>query len=106
MKIFPQSSRLDGVCYDIRGPVLDEARRLESEGRQILKLNIGNPALFGLKAPDEILHDIIMNLPAAQGYSDSKGIFAARKAVVQDFQKKGILGGGVNDIYLGNGSLN
>lgn len=103
MKSFPKSSRLDDVCYDIRGPVLDEARRLESEGSQILKLNIGNPAVFGFNAPDEILHDIIVNLPNAQGYSDSKGIFAARKAVMQDFQSRGILGVGVDDVYLGNG---
>lgn len=103
MKIYAKSTRLDDVCYDIRGPVLDEARRLESGGSQILKLNIGNPAVFGFNAPDEILHDIIMNLPNAQGYSDSKGIFAARKAVMQDFQSRGILGVGVDDIYLGNG---
>lgn len=103
MRTFAKSTRLDDVCYDIRGPVLDEARRLESGGSQILKLNIGNPAVFGFNAPDEILHDIIMNLPNAQGYSDSKGIFAARKAVMQDFQSRGILGVGVDDIYLGNG---
>ena len=103
MKNFPKSSRLEDVCYDIRGPVLDEARRLEGEGRRILKLNIGNPAVFGFNAPDEIVHDIIVNLPNAQGYSDSKGIFAARKAVMQDFQSRGILGVGVDDIYLGNG---
>jgi alanine-synthesizing transaminase len=103
MNVFPKSSRLNDVCYDIRGPVLDEASRLEAEGRRILKLNIGNPGLFGFNAPDEIVHDIIINLHNAQGYSDSKGIFAARKAVMHDFQSKGIMDVEIEDIYLGNG---
>ena len=75
-----KSSKLDNVLYDIRGPVLEEAKRLEEEGYQILKLNTGNPAPFGLFAPDEVLHDMIINLSNTQGYSDSKGLFQARKA--------------------------
>ncbi len=103
MNIFKKSCKLDNVCYDIRGPVLYEAKRLEEEGHKILKLNIGNPALFGLYAPDEIIHDVIINLQNAQGYSDSQGLFAARKAVMQYCQQKGILGVGINDIFIGNG---
>ena len=76
-----KSNKLANVCYDIRGPVLKHAKRLEEEGHRILKLNIGNPAPFGFEAPDEILQDVIRNLPTAQGYSDSKGLFSARKAV-------------------------
>ncbi|MGI5850667.1 MAG: pyridoxal phosphate-dependent aminotransferase [Caldicoprobacterales bacterium] len=98
-----KSSKLDNVCYDIRGPVLDESKRLEEEGYNIIKLNIGNPAPFGLKAPDEIIVDVIMNLRNAQGYSDSKGIFAARKAVMQYCQQKGIDNVEIDDIYIGNG---
>ncbi|MDR2371066.1 MAG: aminotransferase, partial [Treponema sp.] len=81
MNVFKKSAKLDSVCYDIRGPALKEAKRLEAEGFRVLKLNIGNPAPFGFNAPDEILHDIIVNLQAAQGYGDSQGIFPARKAV-------------------------
>ncbi|WP_126640648.1 pyridoxal phosphate-dependent aminotransferase [Embleya hyalina] len=98
-----QSGKLADVCYDIRGPVLDEAKRLEDEGHRILKLNIGNPAPFGFEAPDEILHDMIRSLPAAQGYSDSKGVLSARRAVVQHYQTRGIEGVDVDDVYLGNG---
>ncbi|MFI1381639.1 pyridoxal phosphate-dependent aminotransferase [Embleya sp. NPDC020886] len=98
-----QSGKLADVCYDIRGPVLDEAKRLEDEGHRILKLNIGNPAPFGFEAPDEILHDMIRNLPTAQGYSDSKGVLSARRAVVQHYQTRGIEGVDVDDVYLGNG---
>ncbi|MGW1989052.1 pyridoxal phosphate-dependent aminotransferase [Embleya sp. NPDC001921] len=98
-----QSGKLADVCYDIRGPVLDEAKRLEDEGHRILKLNIGNPAPFGFEAPDEILHDMIRNLPSAQGYSDSKGVLSARRAVVQHYQTRGIEGVDVDDVYLGNG---
>ncbi|MYV96869.1 pyridoxal phosphate-dependent aminotransferase [Streptomyces sp. SID3343] len=98
-----QSGKLADVCYDIRGPVLDEAKRLEDEGHRILKLNIGNPAPFGFEAPDEILHDVIRNLPTAQGYSDSKGVLTARRAVVQHYQTRGIEGVDVDDVYLGNG---
>lgn len=98
-----KSSKLANVCYDIRGPVLDEAKRMEEEGYTIIKLNIGNPAPFGLDAPDEIIHDVIINLREAQGYSDSKGIFPARKAIMQYCQQKRIYDVGVDDIYVGNG---
>ena len=98
-----QSDKLSNVCYDIRGPVLDHARRLEEDGHQILRLNIGNPAPFGFNAPDEILHDVIHNLSSAQGYCDSKGLYSARKAIMQECQKIGIDGVDIDDIYLGNG---
>ncbi len=103
MQDIGMSSKLDNVCYDIRGPVMKQAKRLEEEGHQILKLNIGNPASFGFDAPDEILVDVIRNLPTSQGYCDSKGIYSARKAVVQHYQKRGMLELDVEDIYLGNG---
>lgn len=103
MKKIRQSEKLAKVCYDIRGPVLEEARRLEEEGNRILKLNIGNPAAFGFEAPDEIIQDVIRNLPNAQGYSDSKGLFSARKAIMQECQQIGIDGVDIDDIYLGNG---
>ena len=98
-----QSVKLNNVCYDIRGPVLEQAARLEEEGQQILKLNIGNPAPFGFNAPDEILYDVIHNLADAQGYSDSKGLYPARKAVMQECQRLGIANVEIDDIYLGNG---
>ena len=101
--IFTQSSKLRDVCYEIRGPVHAEAARMEAEGHKILKLNIGNPAPFGFEAPDEILVDMIRTLPTAQGYSDSKGIVSARRAVAQYYQTKGMPGMGLDDIYLGNG---
>ncbi len=100
---FSKSNKLANVCYDIRGPVLKHAQRLEDEGQRILKLNIGNPAPFGFEAPEEILQDVIRNLPTAQGYSDSKGLFSARKAVMQYYQKMHVEGVGIEDIYLGNG---
>jgi len=103
MQHFKKSSKLDNVCYDIRGPVLDHANRLEEEGHRILKLNIGNPAPFGFEAPDEIIQDVIRNLVAAQGYSHSKGIFSARKAVMQRCQIQGIANVEIDDIILGNG---
>jgi len=103
LKIINKSSKLDNVCYDIRGPVLKEAKRLEEEGCRIIKLNIGNPAAFGFNAPEEILHDIARNLQNAQGYGDSHGLFAACKAVMQDFQLKGVMDVGVDDIFIGNG---
>lgn len=103
MERFPKSNKLEHVCYDIRGPVHKEALRLEEEGHKILKLNIGNPAPFGFEAPDEILVDVIRNLPTAQGYCDSKGLYSARKAIVQYYQSKGLLNIDVNDVYIGNG---
>jgi len=98
-----QSRKLENVCYDIRGPVLEEAKRLEEEGRRIIKLNIGNPAPFGFDAPDEILVDVIRNLPHAQGYSDSQGLLSARTAIVQHYQERGMDVADVNDVWLGNG---
>lgn len=98
-----KSNKLDHVCYDIRGPILDEAKRLEEDGHKILKLNIGNPATFGFEAPDEILVDVIKNLPTSQGYCDSKGLFSARKAIVQHYQARGMLDLTTEDIYIGNG---
>ncbi|MEC8918095.1 pyridoxal phosphate-dependent aminotransferase [Salinicola sp. LHM] len=98
-----KSHKLDNVCYDIRGPVLDHAKRLEDEGHRILKLNIGNPAPFGFEAPEEILQDVMRNLPTAQGYCDSKGLYSARKAIMQECQRKGIAGVGVEDVFIGNG---
>ncbi len=103
MKKIKQSDKLLQVCYDIRGPVLEEAKRLEEEGHRILKLNIGNPAPFGFAAPDEIIQDVIRNLANAQGYSDSKGLFSARKAIMQECQQLNIRGVDIDDIYLGNG---
>ena len=103
MRTFEKSIKLNDVCYDIRGPVLKEAKRMEEEGFHILKLNIGNPAPFGFNAPDEIIHDIIVNLQNAQGYCDSQGLFAARKAVMHDFQNKGVMDVGIDDIFIGNG---
>jgi alanine-synthesizing transaminase len=103
MESIKKSSKLDNVLYDIRGPVLDEARRLEEEGYRIIQLNTGNPAPFGLFAPDEVIHDMIMNLPNTQGYCDSKGLFPARKAIMQYCQQKNITGVGTEDIYIGNG---
>src|SRR5436305_1596828 len=98
-----QSSKLANVCYDIRGPVLRHARKLEAEGHHILKLNIGNPAPFGFDAPEEILQDVILNLSGAHGYGDSKGLLSARRAVVQYYQQRGLYGVGIEDVYLGNG---
>jgi len=98
-----KSHKLDNVCYDIRGPVLKQAQKLEEEGQRILKLNIGNPAPFGFEAPEEVLMDVIKNLPQSQGYCDSKGLFSARKAVMQHYQAKGLLSLDTDDIYIGNG---
>ncbi len=103
MRYFEKSKKLNNVCYDIRGPVVEEANRMESNGIDILKLNIGNPALFGLTAPDEIVVDMIYNLRTSEGYSDSKGLFSARKAIMQYCQLKNIPNVGINDIYTGNG---
>ena len=103
MKTFNKSTKLDNVCYDIRGPVMDEAVRMESEGQRILKLNIGNPAPFGFTAPDEVIRDMMYNLRECEGYSDSKGMFSARKSIMQYYQVKGVKGVDIGDIYLGNG---
>ncbi|MBQ0754356.1 MAG: pyridoxal phosphate-dependent aminotransferase [Gammaproteobacteria bacterium] len=102
-RLITKSDKLKGVCYDIRGPVLREANRLEEEGHRIIKLNIGNPAPFGLTAPEEILQDVIVNLPDSTGYCHSKGLFPARKAVMQECQEKGIQGVTIDDIIIGNG---
>ncbi|GAA2149692.1 pyridoxal phosphate-dependent aminotransferase [Kitasatospora kazusensis] len=98
-----QSSKLANVCYDIRGPVLDEAMRLEDQGHRILKLNTGNPAVFGFEAPPEILQDILRNLSTAHGYGDSKGLLSARRAVVMHYEDRGLHGLSVEDVFLGNG---
>ena len=98
-----RSDKLDNVLYDIRGPILDEATRLEQEGNRITKLNIGNPAPFGFEAPEEVLVDMIRNLPISQGYCDSQGLYSARKAVMQYGQRKGIAGVEIDDITIGNG---
>ena len=103
MKTVKKSTKLDNVLYDIRGPVVEEAKRLEDNGHRILKLNIGNPAPFGLMAPDEIIQDMILNLPKSEGYCDSKGLFPARKAIMQYCQQKNIRGVGIEDIYICNG---
>ncbi|HEY6135958.1 MAG TPA: pyridoxal phosphate-dependent aminotransferase [Rubrivivax sp.] len=104
MKHIAKSTKLDNVGYDIRGPVLDKARQMEEEGQRIIKLNIGNIAAFGLMPPDEIVQDMIRSLPDAAGYTDSKGLFAPRKAVVHYTQEKHIAGVAVDDVYLGNGA--
>ena len=104
MKTYGKSHKLDNVCYDIRGPVMDEANRMEAMGMDILKLNIGNPYPFGFMAPDEIVVDMIYNLRKTEGYSDSKGLFSARKAIMQYCQVKGIPNVGIDDIYTGNGA--
>jgi len=104
LKSITKSAKLANVCYDIRGPVLDKAREMEEEGQKIIKLNIGNIAAFGLEPPDEIVQDMIRNLPHSAGYTDSKGLFAPRKAVVHYTQEKHIHGVTVDDVYLGNGA--
>ena len=104
MNPIAKSRKLANVCYDIRGPVLDKAREMEDEGHKIIKLNIGNLAVFGLEPPDEIVQDMIRNLPHSAGYTDSKGLFAPRKAVVHYAQQKRIAGVAVDDVYLGNGA--
>jgi alanine-synthesizing transaminase len=104
LKTIRKSAKLANVCYDIRGPIMDRARQMEEEGQKIIKLNIGNLAVFGFDAPEEIQQDMIRNLPNSAGYSDSKGIFAARKAVMHETQKQGIQGVTLEDIYLGNGA--
>ncbi len=98
-----RSNKLDNVCYEIRGPLLKEAKRLEEEGYTILKLNSGNPPAFGINAPDEIIHDVVLNIRSAIAYGDSKGLFSARKAIMQECQLRGIEGVEIEDIYVGNG---
>ena len=104
MKTITKSAKLANVLYDIRGPIMDAAKQMEEEGQKLIKLNIGNLAVFGFDAPEEVQQDMIRNLPASAGYSDSKGIFAARKAVMHETQKQGIKGVTLDDIYLGNGA--
>ena len=103
MKKFEKSTKLNNVLYDVRGPVVDEAARMEEDGMEILKLNIGNPYPFGFSAPQEVILDMLSNVRTSQGYSDSKGIFSARKAIMQYCQLRGIPGVTMNDIYTGNG---
>lgn len=104
MKTIRKSLKLESVCYEIRGPALERAKQMEDEGQSIIKLNIGNLAVFGFNPPDDIVHDVIVNLPRAGGYSDSKGIYSARKAVMNYAQERGISGVGIEDIYIGNGA--
>jgi alanine-synthesizing transaminase len=104
LKTIQKSAKLANVCYDIRGPIMDAARKMEDEGHKIIRLNIGNLAVFGFDAPEEIQQDMIRNLPNSAGYSDSKGIFGARKAVMHETQTQGIKGVTLDDIYLGNGA--
>jgi alanine-synthesizing transaminase len=104
VKTIQKSAKLANVLYDIRGPIMDAARQMEDEGQKIIKLNLGNLAVFGFDAPEEIQQDMIRNLPNSAGYSDSKGIFGARKAVMHETQKQGISGVTLDDIYLGNGA--
>lgn len=103
MRTFEKSTKLDNVCYDVRGPVVEEADRMIADGIHILKLNIGNPAPFGFTAPEEVIRDMMRNLPETEGYSDSKGLFPARKAIMQYCQLKKIPNVEVGDIYTGNG---
>jgi alanine-synthesizing transaminase len=104
LKTIEKSAKLQNVLYDIRGPIMDAARQMEEDGQKIIKLNLGNLAVFGFDAPEEIQQDMIRNLPNSAGYSDSKGIFTARKAVMHETQRQGIAGVTIDDIYLGNGA--
>ncbi|MFL6159562.1 MAG: aminotransferase class I/II-fold pyridoxal phosphate-dependent enzyme, partial [Marmoricola sp.] len=103
MRRIVQSRKLQHVRYDVRGPILVEAQRLEAEGHKILKLNIGNPAPFGFEAPEAIVADMVHNMPDAQGYSDSRGIYSARTAVAQYYQGRGLTDTQVDDVFIGNG---
>ncbi|HEX3022086.1 MAG TPA: aminotransferase class I/II-fold pyridoxal phosphate-dependent enzyme [Lachnospiraceae bacterium] len=103
MRKFEKSTKLDNVCYDIRGPVMDEANRMIAQGIDILRLNIGNPAPFNFHAPEDVIHDMMDSLQFAQGYSDSKGIITARKAIMEYCRSKNIPNVGMEDIYTGNG---
>ena len=104
MKPIQKSAKLANVLYDVRGPIVDAARQMEDEGQKIIKLNIGNMQPFGFDPPEEVMQDMIRNLPSSAGYSDSKGVFAARKAVMHYTQQQGIAGVTLDDIYLGNGA--
>lgn len=104
MREFKKSSKLENVLYDVRGPVLDEAMRMEEAGANVLKLNIGNPAPFGFRTPDEVVYDMSRQLVDCEGYSNSKGLYSARKAIMQYYQLKGIEGVEIEDIYTGNGA--
>ncbi|MDE1951857.1 MAG: pyridoxal phosphate-dependent aminotransferase [Betaproteobacteria bacterium] len=104
MREFRKSNKLADVCYDIRGPVLDKARQMEEDGHRIIKLNIGNLAVFGFDPPDEIVQDMIHNLPQAAGYTDSKGLFAPRKSIVHYTQQQGVAGVSIDDVFIGNGA--
>ena len=104
MKLLQKSHKLDNVCYDIRGKIHQEALRMEEEGQRILKLNIGNTAPFGFEAPEEVVRDVIRNLPMSQGYCESNGIFPARKAIAQYYQQKGLKNVDYDDIFIGNGA--
>ena len=104
LRTINKSSKLDNVCYDIRGPVMARAKKMEDEGQRIIKLNIGNLAPFGFDAPEEIVQDVIANLHKASGYTDSKGLFSARKAIMHETQRKGIAGVQIDDIIIGNGA--
>ncbi len=104
MREFRKSNKLADVCYDIRGPVLDKARQMEEDGQRIIKLNIGNLAAFGFEPPEEIVQDMIRNLPNAAGYTDSKGLFAPRKAIMHYTQEKGVKGVAIDDVFIGNGA--
>ena len=103
MRTFSKSTKLDNVLYDVRGPVVDEAARMEDEGERILKLNIGNPAPFGFRTPDEVIKDMRQQLPDCEGYSNSRGLFSARKAIMQYSQIKGLPNVQMEHIYTGNG---
>ena len=103
MKLIEKSHKLDNVCYDIRGKIHQEACRMEDEGVRILKLNIGNMAAFGFEAPEEVIRDVIRNIPVSQGYCESNGIFSARKAIAQYYQQKGLKHVDVEDVFIGNG---
>ena len=100
---FTRSNTLDDISYDIRGPLLRKAQKIEQQGHQVIKLNIGNPAPFGFDAPSEMLQDLIQNLPQAQGYCDAKGLFAARKAVMHYSQRLQIPNVSIDEIFMGNG---
>jgi alanine-synthesizing transaminase len=102
-KQFEKSQRLSKLRYDIRGPVYEKALQLQREGFNITNLNIGNPAAFGFETPDEIVHDIVANIRGAQGYADSRGLFAARKAVMQYYQNAGVKNTQIEDVFIGNG---